>query len=264
MQRALIAVPIAAVSVVALAGSANAHYVYERAELWVSGNGKHCMTNRSEVSHGTDNRGYAKGDVTSWMDLNSIPTDCQHQYKRPAGHLRDGIAIYKWNGTDWYKCKWTTEWFANTSNTAKFELEWPAKDLSWGCGEGWYGTMNFATMTYNAESIFPNGVPGLWSGAHSGLKGISEEPPPPPDWVDDDGVATPEATPDKVEIVDSEGRVVIGDDGKPVKVDTAPESPTEANTTYGGKRSTSTDEEGNVTETAEIGLTSPVASSSTL
>lgn len=258
VRRILFTIPVSVAAVIGLAGSANAHYVYEWAEIWRSGDGNRCLQNRSEISHGNNDNGYVKGDATSLQNPEVIPTGCSYSYELPAGYLAEGLVVMKWSGTDWLICNRTDKWYTNTARTAKYQLEWYG-EKGWPCGEGYYGLFNYANMRFNGEWAF-SAAPALWSGQHGGLGAAAGTAPSAPAWVDENGVADPDKAPDKVKVADANGDVVLGEDGKPLQVNLTPEAPTAANTLdTKGARSVVTDEGGIPTETVRVELVRPTA-----
>jgi hypothetical protein len=143
------------------ADPAAAHYVYQKAKVYVSDT--NCTGARAETSHGGGG-GYSKSDVYSWYRW-EIPMaggyDCQTDLSRPAGYLATRFTLYKWNGSSWAACQ-SFNYHYNSTNTHQFAIY---KDFGSKapCGAGTYNTF--------AESYVLNGGSwfggGLWSGNHT-------------------------------------------------------------------------------------------------
>ncbi|WP_322984315.1 hypothetical protein [Streptomyces sp. S584] len=263
MRRSLLAVPAAAALVLGLTGSAQAHYVYEWTETWRSGDGTRCLQNRSEISDGNNSQGYIKGDATSLHNSELTPLGCTNSYEVTSGYLWEYMAVFKWNETagEWNECMYTDGWYSNSSTVYKYQIYAYSEDWGGWCGKGSYGLMNFSEMVYNGKNVFPDGVPGIWSGYHDGL-GISQasssSSPPAPEWVDENGVVDPDQAPDTVKVLGSDGEVATDGDGNPIEVDPMPATPSaETANTDGGVRTLTTDDDGLTTEKVAVDLTRP-------
>lgn len=92
----------ASMSVVAMTTPASAHYVYEEVDVFQTDS--QCVTNRSEVSHGSYGHGYAKGRTESTQDLPIWGVDCRYEKAKQPGWLADFWVYYFWNGTEWVAC----------------------------------------------------------------------------------------------------------------------------------------------------------------
>ncbi|MET7715258.1 hypothetical protein [Streptomyces sp. NPDC005407] len=260
LRTSLLAVPAALGLTVTTATSANAHYVYYADIIWSNADSSRCMISYSETSHGSSGGGYYKGESRSRAELSSFPSECVVPYEKNTGHLGEAFRIFKWyvdsaGDGSWLLC-WQTErdWYKNSEPSSDLRLQMsdvPAEGL---CGPGYYGLNNYAIMYDNGTWV--GGSP-MWSGYHWLPDGTPPEPEPtepaPPLEIPPGGGSTSKAS-QKVGVLGKTGKPVIGVDGKPVKVNPAPELPDARNSASGGggKRHTEVNENGSVTEVVEL------------
>ncbi|MEU0112789.1 hypothetical protein ABZ137_03445 [Streptomyces bobili] len=268
LRTALLALPAAFGITMVAATSASAHYVYYIEQVWSNPDSSRCLINRAETSHGSTGGGFFKGTSSSQADVDPNPLDCVLGWERNAGELAEGMIVYKWyvdvNGDgSWLICDRTDQWYMNSVPAAGFELKWtaPAETL---CGAGYYSIRNYAGMVDSGEWVGLNAT--VYSGYHLlpdyselSTKAAAQSEPTVPDWfksadTSDDPAAIP--------VADANGEPVRNSDGSLFTVSPNLPEPTAAAIATAaqepaGKRTITTDADGNVTETVAGQLTRP-------
>ncbi|NUW04033.1 hypothetical protein [Streptomyces sp. CAI 127] len=236
--------------------STQAHYVYYAQQAWSNSDSSLCLWNYAETSHGSNGGGYFKGEARSQADVDLNPFDCILPWERNQGDLGEFLIIYKWyvnsqGDGSWLQCEKPDDWHFNSEPATTFVL-WgraPAEPL---CGAGWYGIHNIAVMRDGGVWVGKESV--NWSGQHllpdtSRVSTVRGAAPAAPKWATEKGL---NKMPSKVAQVGRDGKLITDRNGNQVMVDTAPPELDEKNAAAGGKRTTTTDEYGNVTETVFI------------
>lgn len=122
-----------------------AHYVYE--DERVAHYEGQCVFDRSEISHGNNNNGYSKVDMSFLSDVPEIPysADCISQFNSFASKTKMSLRLsYSANGsTNWGTCADLGSKEATDNTHYGFTKRW---DKYWNlpCGAGYYRTFGGA------------------------------------------------------------------------------------------------------------------------
>ncbi|MFF2187851.1 hypothetical protein [Streptomyces sp. NPDC058155] len=257
LLTSLLAAPAALGLVLTTATSASAHYVYYAEIVWANADSSLCLMNYSETSHGSTGGGYFKGQARSQADIDLNPLDCILPWERNTGQLGEGMIMYKWyeEGETWLVCERTDRLYYNSSPASTFELAATAP-VGALCGEGYYGLHNYALMQDSGE--WYGADVSTWSGSHwlpDTSSRSATEAPPQPEWLKS---GSQSKAPEAIPVADKSGKPVMRKDGSPLMVAPTFPEPTEENGTLtGGKRTFTTDEDGNITERVTVELVRP-------
>lgn len=119
--------------------SASAHVVYQRVELYRSGD--MCVNGYAEISHGGGG-GFTRVRVDASTRSNT-GTDCGTSYSRGARNLAVKTQLWKWDNRGWWWLCRDYPWSYNGSARS-----WHEETKNFGtqtpCGTGWYGVTGYA------------------------------------------------------------------------------------------------------------------------
>lgn len=162
MARAGLPSIIATVMLLLFASPASAHYIYNAAHVYVTGDSI-CTWARAEISHNTTNEygGYVKSSVALDHALQTpLGTySCKSERDALPGYLATAYDYYKWNGSAWYVCRYTNFYY-NSTRTHKYEIytRWSSPP----CGRGYYGNMTYSYVKTGGAWYGGD----IWSGDH--------------------------------------------------------------------------------------------------
>lgn len=147
---------------IGLTSSAGAHYVYEYTN--VISQPDWCMNIRSEVSHGSNDAGYYKGEVWMFRSSSTTDTPCAAPRTMPINWMR--VQMWQWKAASASGgagvCSATGQQVNNLSSTDYMSQAVNHGAATATCGEGWYEneTRGWGIRNGNWETA------SLFSGRH--------------------------------------------------------------------------------------------------
>lgn len=143
------------------ATSAQAHYVYERDEVWANADSSKCLYTYAEVSHG-GRGGFVKSEGLSSSGI-PLAQSCVLVWNRPPGDLATGYRYWKWTGSEWAVCRQLLSGVFNSTTTSRVTASYNFGVVP-PCGGGYYGTTGYSAVNYGGEWLAKD--VGVWSGNH--------------------------------------------------------------------------------------------------
>jgi hypothetical protein len=159
--------------IVFTAGMALAHYAYNRAYTWYSGDSQYCLRHHSEVE--------LKDNDAHWFEIAWISFQERTEgipggnCDQPAasypnvgpGKLRVQPQLWVWGGSSWGICH-NHKIFYNTQSDhgLRHEHQYDANVDAQTCGYSWYGNLSLGQVNLNGKWRPSTGSKWLWSGCH--------------------------------------------------------------------------------------------------
>ncbi|WP_156325216.1 hypothetical protein [Nonomuraea sp. SBT364] len=213
--RPAIAICMAIALVATLSSPAQAHYVYEKGEIYKSADV--CVDGRAEVSHG-DGGGYARADT--WSETRGFVygvgwVNCAVGWSRPAGYIaaRYDYLVFDLSAGVWGLCRQLDWWYGSGSHLT---VAWNFGNRT-PCGTAWYATIGWSAVrngsTWNGGEIASG---NHWLDPPLTLTAQHSAQPPRPAWVRKNGTIDSAKFPDELPVMSDDGRLRRDGTGAPV------------------------------------------------